>query len=165
MAENNSTHAKPGWQQLLHNPVQFLAFGCGAGLSPQAPGTAGTVVAVPLYLLLHPMPSASWLCLLIVMIVAGVWLCGRAARELGVPDHPGIVWDEIVGFLITMTAVAFSWSSLLLGFLLFRVFDIAKPWPISWLDRHVKGGLGIMLDDIAAGICAGAVLWLVNYFL
>jgi phosphatidylglycerophosphatase A len=165
MAENNSTHASPGWRQLLRNPVQFMAFGCGAGLSPKAPGTAGTIVAIPVYLLLHDLPFPLWLSLLAVMTMAGIWLCGRAARELGVPDHPGIVWDEIAGFLITMSAVTFSWGNLLLGFSLFRLFDIAKPWPISYLDRHVKGGLGIMLDDIVAGICAGAVLWFMNHFL
>lgn len=158
---------RPGWSQLLRNPAQFAAFGFGAGLSPKAPGTAGTVAAIPIYLLLHHLsfPLWLWLCLLAVMIVAGIWICERAATELGVPDHPGIVWDEIVGFLITMSAVAFSWNNVLAGFVLFRLFDIAKPWPISYLDRRVKGGLGIMLDDIAAGICAGAILYLINYFL
>lgn len=156
--------SRPQWRQLSRNPVQLAAFGFGAGLSRKAPGTAGTLVAVPLYLLLQFLPRPLWLCLLVAMALVGIWICGRASRELGGLDHPGIVWDEIVGFLITMSAVAFSWFNLLAGFVLFRVFDIAKPWPISWLDRNVKGGLGIMLDDIAAGVFAGAVLYLINYF-
>ena len=156
---------RPGWRQLLHNPAQLTAFGFGAGLSPKAPGTMGTLVAIPIYLVVQDLSRPLWLSLMAVMILAGIWICERTARELGMPDHPGIVWDEIVGFLITMSAVAFSWINLLLGFLLFRLFDIVKPWPISYLDRHVKGGLGIMLDDIAAGVCAGAILYLIEYFL
>jgi phosphatidylglycerophosphatase A len=156
---------EPGWRQLLRNPVQLAAFGFGAGLSPKAPGTAGTLVAIPIYLVAQDLSRPLWFSVMAVMILAGIWICERAAKELGMPDHPGIVWDEIVGFLITMSAVAFSWINLLLGFLLFRLFDIVKPWPISYLDRHVKGGLGIMLDDIAAGVCAGAILYLIGYFL
>jgi phosphatidylglycerophosphatase A len=157
--------SNPGWRQLLRNPVQLAAFGGGAGLSPKAPGTAGTLAAVPLYLLLMHLPRGGFLAVLLVLALAGIWICGRASKELQVADHPGIVWDEIVGFLITMSAVACSWINLIVGFLLFRLFDIAKPWPISYLDRNIKGGLGIMLDDIAAGICAGAVLYLIEYFL
>jgi phosphatidylglycerophosphatase A len=157
--------ANPGWHQLLRNPVQLAAFGGGAGLSSRAPGTAGTLAALPLYLALMQLPRGWFLAVLIALGSAGIWICGRASRELGVADHPGIVWDEIVGFLITMSAVSFSWLNLLTGFILFRLFDIVKPWPISYLDRNVKGGLGIMLDDIAAGICAGTVLYLINYYL
>lgn len=157
--------SRPGWRQLLRNPVLFAAFGFGAGLHRKAPGTAGTLVAIPIYLLLQYLPRPLWLCVLVVMMLAGIWICDRASKEQGGMDHPGIVWDEIVGFLVSMSAVTFSWINLLAGFVLFRLFDIAKPWPISWLDRRIKGGLGIMLDDIVAGICAGAVLYLINYFL
>lgn len=157
--------SRPQWRQLSRNPVQFAAFGFGAGLSRKAPGTAGTLAAVPLYFLLLLLPRPWGLCAVVAMALGGIWICGRASRDLGGLDHPGIVWDEIVGFLIAMSAVTFSWLNLAAGFLLFRLFDIAKPWPISWLDRNVKGGLGIMLDDIAAGIFAGAVLYLINYFL
>jgi phosphatidylglycerophosphatase A len=125
----------------------------------------GTVAAIPVYLLLHNLSPPFWWSAVIIMFLFGIWICGRASRELGVADHPAIVWDEIVGFLITLSGVAFSWVNLILGFILFRLFDITKPWPISYLDRRVKGGLGIMLDDIAAGICAGIVLYLVNHFL
>ncbi len=156
---------RPGWRQLLRNPALFAAFGFGAGLSPKAPGTMGTLVAIPLYLVLMHLSTPFWWSTVIVMSLLGIWICGYASKELGVADHPGIVWDEIVGFLITMSAVSFSWINLLTGFLLFRLFDIAKPCPISWLDRRIKGGLGIMLDDIAAGIFAGATLYLIEYFL
>ncbi|HEX5054967.1 MAG TPA: phosphatidylglycerophosphatase A [Gammaproteobacteria bacterium] len=154
----------PAWRRLLRNPVLLAAFGGGAGLSPKAPGTAGTLAAVPLYLVLMLLPRGWYIAVLLAFALAGVWICGRASRELQVADHPGIVWDEIVGFLLTMSAVAFSWINLVAGFLLFRLFDIAKPWPISYLDRNIKGGLGIMLDDIAAGIYAGTVLYMIDYF-
>jgi phosphatidylglycerophosphatase A len=157
MAE--SVPARPGWRQLLHDPVLFAAFGFGAGMSPKAPGTVGTLAAVPLYLgLLHLSPPLWWGAV-IAMSLLGIWICGRAARRLGIADHPGIVWDEIVGFLLTMSAAGFSWINLLAGFVLFRLFDIAKPWPISWLDRNIKGGLGIMLDDIAADRCRQFNSW------
>jgi phosphatidylglycerophosphatase A len=101
----------------------------------------------------------------VVLILAGfgVWLCDRVARELGVHDHPGIVWDEWVGFLITMWLAPAGWGWLLLGFVLFRFFDIVKPWPINLLDRSVQGGWGIMLDDIVAGVYAFALIQLAVY--
>jgi phosphatidylglycerophosphatase A len=89
-----------------------------------------------------------------------VWACARAERDLGVHDHPGIVWDEIVGMLVTLFLAPAGWVWLLIGFGLFRLFDIWKPYPISWLNDHVKGGWGIMLDDLAAGMVAAACLQL-----
>ncbi|MEY8195315.1 MAG: phosphatidylglycerophosphatase A, partial [Cycloclasticus sp.] len=89
----------------------------------------------------------------------GIWICGQAAKELGVHDHGGIVWDEIAGYLLTMYWVDFSWQNVLLGFVLFRLFDILKPWPINWVDRRVGGGFGIMLDDLLAGLMAAACLY------
>ena len=140
----------------LLNPVHFLGF--GSGLAPKAPGTFGTLAAVPLFLLLAPLSSPLYLLLLIVMSVAGIYICGKAAEDAGVPDHGAIVWDEFVGFLITMFLIPISWQSILVGFLLFRLFDIFKPWPISYLDKNCHGGLGIMLDDIVAGIAAWACM-------
>ncbi|MBA6411554.1 phosphatidylglycerophosphatase A [Parahaliea sp. F7430] len=147
------------------DPVQFLAFGFGSGLSPKAPGTAGTLMALPLYLLLAPLPLLSYSAVLVLSAIAGIWICDRASKQLGVHDHPGIVWDEFVGLWVTMWAVPQGWSWLLAGFLLFRLFDIAKPWPIGPLDKKVEGGFGIMIDDVIAGIMACAVLHLANLVL
>ncbi len=142
------------------NWVQFLAFGFGSGLAPKAPGTAGTVVAIPLFLLMTQAGLAGYSALLLISIALGVYLCDRASREYGVHDHPGIVWDEFAGFWLTMWAVPVSWQTILAGFVLFRVFDILKPWPIGWLDKRVHGGLGIMIDDLVAGVFACGLLHL-----
>lgn len=139
---------------VLSSPIHFLAFGFGSGLSPMAPGTVGTLMAIPLYLLMARLPWMYYLALLALAIVVGVWLCGESARLLGVHDHGGIVWDEFVGFWITMLFVPPEWLWIALGFVLFRLFDIWKPWPIRLIDKQVDGGLGIMLDDILAGIYA-----------
>lgn len=147
----------------MANPVHLLAFGFGAGCSPRAPGTMGTVLAVALYLPLATLPLPFYLGALALVTLAGIWICGRASRDLGVHDHPGIVWDEIAGFLLTMVAAPPGWSWILVGFLLFRLFDIWKPWPIAWLDRRVVGGLGIMLDDLVAGVFAAACLQLIAW--
>ncbi len=150
----------------LANPVHLLALGFGSGLAPKAPGTFGTLAAIPIYLLIAGLPLAAYLLLTLIACVAGIWICGRAARDFGVHDHPAIVWDEIAGFLITMIAAPAGFVWLVLGFLLFRLFDILKPWPIGWLDRRVGGGTGIMIDDIVAGVFAALVLqaiaWLVG---
>lgn len=142
----------------FRSPVQFLAFGFGSGLSPKAPGTVGTLAAVPIYILLADWPLWAYTLLLLVMTVVGVWVCQRASEELQVHDHPGIVWDEFVGYWITMWAVPVDWLWIVIGFVVFRVLDITKPWPISHLDRQVKGGFGIMIDDIVAGVMACGVL-------
>jgi phosphatidylglycerophosphatase A len=147
------------------NPVHFLAFGLGSGASPRAPGTVGTLAAVPLWYLLAQTPLAVYLLLVLVAFVIGIWLCGRTSREIGVDDHSGIVWDEFVGYWITMIALPVDWSWALAGFVLFRLFDILKPWPIGPVDRQLRGGLGIMLDDVLAGIMAAAVLWGVIWLL
>lgn len=157
--------SNPSFRSLLRNPVQFLAFGFGSGLAPRAPGTFGTLAAIPLYLLLVQGPWLFFATFVLVATLAGIYWCDRAARELGVHDHPGIVWDEIAGFLITMLLAPPGWPWLLAGFALFRLLDIWKPWPIRWADRKVGGGLGIMLDDVLAGIGAGALLLAVDYLL
>ncbi len=150
---------------ILTNPIHCLAFGFGSGLAPKAPGTFGTVMAIPLYLLLAQ--SSLWIygLITIVAFVVGVYLCGKTADDLGVHDHPGIVWDEFVGFWITMFAAPAGWLWLLLGFLLFRLFDIWKPWPIKLLDEKVESGFGIMIDDVLAGIYALVLLQLLAYFI
>ena len=136
---------------VLSNPVHFLAFGLGSGLSPKAPGTVGTLAAIPFYLLMQSLTLPVYLLVLLVATLVGIWLCDKSSKELGVHDHPGIVWDEFCGFWLTMIAAPAGWLWIIIGFLLFRVFDILKPWPIRWLDKHVHGGLGIMVDDLLAG--------------
>lgn len=138
----------------LKNPVHLLSLGFGSGLSPKAPGTMGTLAAIPLYLLLASLDWQWYLLLTLVISVLGIGFCAYTSAALDVHDHPGIVIDEFAGFLITMIAVPLNLVTLIMGFLLFRLFDIIKPWPISWLDRKVHGGLGIMLDDILAGVFA-----------
>ena len=150
----------PSFRQLIRNPVHFLAFGFGSGLFPKAPGTAGTLVALLLWPLLAGLPLMFYLAIVVVVSIGGFYLCGKTASDLGVHDHPGIVWDEIAGYWLAMTAVPLTWYWMLAGFLLFRLFDIWKPWPIGWLDRKVDGGVGIMLDDLVAGVFAWILLFL-----
>lgn len=139
---------------LLKNPIHFLSLGFGSGLSPFAPGTLGTLAAIPLYFLIQPLSLPFYLLITFIALIAGFYLCEQTAKALGVHDHGGIVWDEIVGYFITMIAVPLDWKWILIGFVLFRFFDIVKPWPIKWIDSKVSGGLGIMLDDVLAGIFA-----------
>lgn len=124
----------------------------------------GTLAAIPLYLLLASLPLWGYLLALLLVSVVGVWLCGESSRRLGVHDHGGIVWDEFAGFLLTMTAAPQGWVWIVAGFVLFRLFDIWKPWPVRVADRKVHGGLGIMLDDWLAGIYAWILLQLAAYF-
>jgi phosphatidylglycerophosphatase A len=152
-------------RQVFTHPVHLLAYGFGAGLAPKAPGTAGTLVAIPIYLLLYQ--AGTWLYLggLCFALAAGVFICGYTAAHIGTDDPQGVVWDEITGFLVTMLGLPLGWPWLLGGFLLFRLFDIWKPWPIGWLDRRIKGGAGIMLDDVVAGVFACTLLNLAAHFL
>lgn len=118
----------------------------------------GTLAAIPMYYCLIRFFESWYLAVLVLTAVLGIWICGKAAKDIGVHDHGGIVWDEIVGYLLTMYWVPFSWQNVILGFVFFRLFDILKPWPINWLDRHVSGGVGIMLDDVVAALMAAACL-------
>ncbi|MFT5164563.1 MAG: phosphatidylglycerophosphatase A [Alteromonadaceae bacterium] len=146
----------------LTKPHHFLALGFGAGLMRPAPGTWGTLVAVPIFLLLSAMATPMvYIGVTLLISVVGIWICGRCAQDIGVHDHGAIVWDEIAGFLVTMTLVEATWLNILLGFGLFRFFDIVKPWPIGYVDRKVQGGFGIMIDDIIAGLFSLIVLHLV----
>ena len=149
----------------LANPWNLLALGFGSGLSPIAPGTFGTLMAVPFYFLLMQFSPGVYLLILLITFLLGIVICGTTAGQLGVHDHPGIVWDEFVGLWIALWAVPVGWPWLLAGFLLFRVFDIAKPWPIGYLDKRVGGGLGIMIDDVVAGLLACACLHAINWWL
>lgn len=144
----------------LGNPVHLLATGFGAGLSPWVPGTVGTLAAVPFYFLFISLSGWALPVAVVIGTLVGIFLCGRTSSDMGVHDHGGIVWDEFVGFWITMLLVpSADWQVVLAGFVIFRFFDMVKPWPISWLDNKVHGGLGIMLDDIVAGMMSMLVLW------
>ncbi len=145
---------------VLTDPIHFLAFGFGSGLLPKAPGTWGTLVAIPIWYFLAQLDLTYYLVATVVFSVIGIWLCGASSKKLGVHDHGGIVWDEICGYLVTMIALPVAWYWALAGFVLFRFFDIIKPWPIKWLDKKVKGGFGIMLDDLIAGVFALVLLLL-----
>lgn len=145
----------------LSNPIHFLAVGFGSGLIPKAPGTFGTLAAVPLFLLASYLPLYLLIALTLLLAVLGIYICDKAAADAGVHDHGAIVWDEIVGFFICMIGISVSWESVLTGFVLFRFFDIVKPWPIKWIDTKVQGGFGIMLDDVVAALMALAIMHLI----
>lgn len=144
----------PDWRFMLRHPAHVIALGLGSGLAAKAPGTFGTLAALPLYALwlalgLSPTLLA-WL--LPLLFALGCWACQRTGDALGAPDHGAMVWDEMVAMwalLIVLPATPLAWA---LGFALFRVFDIVKPWPIRWLDAQLKGGFGVMLDDALAAL-------------
>lgn len=158
---------RPPARLILTTPEHFIAFGFGSGLAPFAPGTFGTLAGLPFWLLLMHLSLPHYAIALALLFGLGCWICGESARLLGVHDYGGIVFDEIVGLLAACTPLMLiaggvhgaGWLWLLAAFGLFRAFDILKPWPIRWLDRHVEGGFGIMVDDVLAGLAAAAVLW------
>ena len=144
---------------MLRNPLHLLSLGFGSGLSPHAPGTMGTLVAVPLYLMLSRLELIAYLIAIASGFILGIYVCNYTSKALGVHDHSGIVWDEIIGYWITMIAVpAPTWQWILTGFVLFRFFDIVKPWPVNLADKHIPGGFGIMIDDVLAGLYAFACI-------
>lgn len=142
----------------FYHPAHWLAFGFGTGLFPKAPGTLGSLAAIPIIYWASMLPTPIYSLLLTPTILIGIWVCKRASEDLGVHDHPAIVWDEIAGMMITFMAVPFTLPNLIIGFLLFRFFDILKPWPVRWADKSISGGLGIMLDDVIAGIMASLLM-------
>ncbi|UJF18851.1 phosphatidylglycerophosphatase A [Vibrio sp. SS-MA-C1-2] len=149
----------------LSNMTHFLATGFGSGLSPIIPGTMGTLAGIPLYLLIAQLSWPLYWLVIIVASIIGCKLCQKTSDDMGVHDHGSIVWDEFVGLWITLSIVPmmgispFDWQWLLAGFVLFRFFDMLKPWPISYFDKNVHGGFGIMIDDIVAGFIALPCLW------
>lgn len=136
----------------------MLSLGLGAGLVPKAPGTWGSLLALPLFVVLNPYGPVVYTGVVVALFVLGVYLSQRTARALGVHDHDAIVIDEVVGMLATWVAVDPGWLTIVAGFALFRFFDIVKPWPIRRIDQDVTGGMGIMLDDLIAGAMAAVVL-------
>lgn len=142
----------------LGTPAGFLAFGFGSGLSKYAPGTMGTVAAVPFAVLLISLPVAWFWCALVMLFLVGIPLCEISSKRLGRHDPGGIVWDEMVGYWLTVAFLPQSWPWWLAAFVLFRIFDILKPWPIKRVEKRFGGGLGIMLDDVVAAIFAMIIL-------
>lgn len=152
---------------LLATPAGWLACGFGSGLAPVAQGTFGSLAALLPWLLLRELSLPLYLAVLLLGFVVGVWACNVAGRAVGVDDHRSLVWDEFIGQWIALIPLLIpallpaggaSWWMLLAGFALFRLFDVWKPWPIRWLDRHLKGGMGVMVDDVVAGVFAALVL-------
>ena len=160
-----STSGKVTHNDLFAHPANFLALGFGAGLAPVAPGTFGSLVALPMFLLMPKVNFFFYLGIVVVLFAIGVWCCNQSAELLGVHDHPAIVWDEIVGMLIALFMVPPTILYVLYAFLLFRFFDILKPWPIGWVDRRVDRGIGIMMDDVLAGVMALLVLQATHLYL
>ena len=151
----NASAPKPN----MRNPIHCLAFGLGSGLAPKAPGTFGTLAAVPVWwLLLQGVPTLPYVGVLLAGFALGVVLCEQTSRDLGVHDHGGIVWDEWIGLWLTLLWLPTGVGWLVYGVALFRLFDIVKPWPIRWLDKQVHGGFGIMIDDVVAGLMASAMV-------
>ena len=155
---NPSRSHSPNFLDLKKDGQLLLAFGLGAGLSPKAPGTVGTIAALPGVLLLGQFALFGQLLILTVVVALGVLVSDYAVKKLRVHDHPGIVIDEFAGLWLSFFLVPLSLPLVVIGFILFRLLDILKPWPISWLDRKVKGGIGVMADDLLAGLITCLIL-------
>jgi len=151
-------------RSVLTDPVNFLAFGFGTGLAPFAPGTFGSIPGLILFWLTLDFGLYVQMGIAIAMALVGIWICGESARRIGVHDHGGIVWDEIVGMYVTLFLAPVSIVGFVLAFVLFRIMDIVKPWPIRDLDHSMRGGLGIMLDDLLAAAYAAVLLALYGWF-
>jgi phosphatidylglycerophosphatase A len=155
MAADTTTSRAPDLRFLLSHPAHFIALGFGSGLAPRAPGTFGTLAALGLYhLLALALPPLAIAFLAVPLFFVGVWACGVTGRDLGAHDHGAMVWDEIVAFLPLAAISSASWMLQLVAFALFRLFDIWKPHPIRAVERNVKGGMGVMVDDVIAGAYA-----------
>lgn len=148
-----------------HDPFYFVAFGFGSGAFPFAPGTVGTVFALPFYFLLSALPFPAYVLFVLAFIVFSVWLCGRISHDIHVHDHPGMCIDEFAGYFVAMLHAPSTWGWAIIGFLLFRLFDIWKPGPIRYVDEHVSGGLGMVLDDVIAGAFSMAIIQLMLFLL
>lgn len=160
-----TTSTKPTLSDILKRPAVLLACGLGSGLIPKAPGTFGTLAAIPLFLWMQHLNILSYLLITAAFFVLGIWISAEAIKIFQRDDPSEVVWDEVVGFLITMIAAPTGWQWVVLGFVLFRIFDIWKPWPVSLADQKLHGGIGIMLDDVIAGIYALIVLKLIAYLI
>lgn len=145
-----------------HNPWHFIAFGFGSGMAPILQGTAGTLAAIPFYLMMRDLSLGWYVGLVAVLTILATWLCHRVEQEIGVHDHPGMNLDEFIGYWVAMINAPLGWRWVVLGFVLFRIFDMWKPWPISWLDDNIGGGFGMIFDDVVAGLFALVIMHLLS---
>lgn len=159
-------HTKPTFSWLIQRPICYLGFGFGTGLAPVAPGTFGTLPALPIaYILIHLGISGMGLALLCLpLFLLGICICEHTERTLGIADYGGIVWDEIVAMMFILAFVPFTWTWWLLAFAVFRLLDASKPFPIKWFDQRIHGGFGIMLDDMLAAVMSVAILEVAQRF-
>lgn len=140
------------------NPIHFIACAFGAGTLPWAPGTWATIAAIPICLALAPLPIWLYVAIIALLFILGIFVCGITNRDFGFEDHPICAWDEMACFPVVMIGIPITWYDLLLAVILFRFFDILKPWPIGWLDKHVHGGFGVMLDDLVSALISLAIM-------
>ncbi len=147
----------------MKNPVHFMALGFGSGLVPVMPGTFGSLAAIPLLLFAAALNTTMFIAVTVIFCVIGIYFCGKTAEDMQVHDHGSIVWDEVAGMFVTFLFLPLSWPYLVAGFVLFRLYDILKPWPIGIIDKRLHGGTGIMLDDILAGVMACLSLHLITF--
>ena len=157
----------PNVQFLLQHPAHFFGLGFGTGLAPKAPGTLGTLIGYPLFWLISVYALSTQLIIISALFLIGIYFCGVTGKALGVSDHGGIVWDEIVAMMLVLAFTPNQWQWWLVAFLLFRLFDIWKPFPIRQFDAKLKNGFGVMFDDLLAAIYAiiglQGLLWAVAH--
>ncbi|QJR82117.1 phosphatidylglycerophosphatase A [Alteromonas pelagimontana] len=146
----------------MKNPAHFCAVGFGSGLIPFMPGTFGSLAALPLLLAADLLNAWQFATVTTIICLAGIYICGKTAEDMQVHDHGSIVWDEVAGMFVTFLLIPISLPNLAVGFVIFRFYDILKPWPIGMVDKRLHGGIGIMLDDVLAGLMACLTLQLFN---
>ena len=149
-------------EKVWQDPLYFIAFGFGVGALPIAPGTFATLLAIPFYLALAQLPLYFYIAAVVLIFAASVFVSDRLSKEINIHDHPGMCIDEFVGFFVTMINAPHGFWWIALGVVLFRIFDIWKPWPISYLDKNVHGGFGMIIDDVVAGLFAFAIIQLLG---
>lgn len=140
------------------NPLHFVACAFGFGALPWWPGTWATLATIPIVIALKQLPEWGYVAVTLAMVLLGVFVCGKANRDFGTEDHPACAWDEMASFPIALIGVPLTIYTVLAAVILFRFLDIIKPWPIRWLDRHIHGGIGVMLDDVVAALCTLVIL-------
>lgn len=163
--KSHSKPIPPVPEKVWQNPLYFVAFGLGSGAMPFAPGTFGTLFAIPFYLLLSSLPLLVYIFFVVIFIIVSSWICERVSRDIHVHDHPGMCLDEFAGYFVTMIYAPRGLPWVILGFILFRIFDIWKPGPIRIIDEKVHGGFGMILDDVVAGIFALVIIQICRIFL